>query len=306
MKLRPLWVLSFVAMVAGLAPAASGSSFPEIIDLPNGFRPEGIAVGKGTTFYVGSIPTGAVYRGDLRTGEGGILVPPGDRAAIGLEADERGRLFVSGGPTGDAYVYDARTGDTIATYGLAQGNTFINDVVVTKDAAWFTDSFNAMLYSMPLGPGGALPAPAEIEAVPVVGDYAHQPDAFNLNGIDATPDGGTLVVVQSSTGSLFTVEPDSGVAARIDLGGASVTAGDGILLDGKTLFVVRNAQNRIAVVELAPDLSGGELARHITHPAFRVPTTIAEHGSALYAVNARFGVTDPDAEYEAVRVAKRG
>lgn len=60
-----------------------------------------------------------------------------------------------------------------------------------------------------------------------------------------------LVVVQSNLGRLFTVDPRTGVADEIDLGDETVTAGDGILLDGKKLYVVRNQQNRIAVVRLA-------------------------------------------------------
>src|SRR5512135_3315451 len=86
----------------GAAPAAP---FPDLIPLPNGFQPEGIALGTGTTFYVGSIPTGAIYQGDLRTGTGQILVPAQEgRAAIGMKYDKRsGLLFVAGGPTGMAF-----------------------------------------------------------------------------------------------------------------------------------------------------------------------------------------------------------
>jgi sugar lactone lactonase YvrE len=302
--IRGMFLALAAILLIGIAPVRADEPFPELIPLPDGFQPEGIATGAGTTFYVGSIPTGAVFRGDLRTGDGGILVPPGDRAAIGLDADRRGRLFVAGGSRGEAHVYDARTGDLLAAYQLAAGSTFVNDVVVTRDAAWFTDSFNPVLYRLPLGPGGRLPAQADVQAVPVLGDYVHQPDAFNLNGIDATPDGSRLVVVQSVTGSLFTVDPDTGVADLIDLGGDAVTNGDGILLDGKRLFVVRNVQNRIAVVDLSPDLATGQLVDHLTHPAFDVPTTVAEFGASLYAVNARFGVTDPDAHYEVVGVPK--
>ena len=72
-KRRSLLTLLLVAlslMMLGAAPAHQ--SFPDTIPLPNGFQPEGIASGRGTTFYVGSIPTGAVYRGDLRSGEGAI------------------------------------------------------------------------------------------------------------------------------------------------------------------------------------------------------------------------------------------
>ena len=63
------------ALVVFATAAAAQATFPEEISLPTGFRPEGIAIGNGTTFYVGSIPTGAVYRGDLRTGEGAVSSP---------------------------------------------------------------------------------------------------------------------------------------------------------------------------------------------------------------------------------------
>jgi sugar lactone lactonase YvrE len=127
---------------------------------------------------------------------------------------------------------------------------------------------------------------------------------FNANGIDATPNGESLVVVNSTTGLLYRVDPTSGEATEIDLGGDTVTAGDGILLDGKTLYVVRNQLNQIAVVDLAPDLSSGELVDSIADPDFDVPTTVAEFGNSLYAVNARFG-TDPEgAAYDVVGVSK--
>ncbi len=298
---RPI-LAALAALIVSVAPATAKPAFPEIIPLPNGFRPEGIAIGKGTTFYVGSIPTGAVRVGDVRTGKSDPLVPSQDgRAAIGIELDRHGRLWVAGGPTGKAFVYDADTGQTLAVYQLTAGNAFINDVVLTDDAAWFTDSPNPVLHRLPLGPGGSLPT--EVETVPLTGDYAHA-SGFNLNLIDATPDGTTLVVVQSNAGALYAVDPSTGKASRIDLGGETVTQGDGILLDGKTLYVVRNRQNRIAVIELSPDLSSGVIAGYITHPAFDVPTTIAEHGNALYAVNARCGAPDPDGHYEAVRVPK--
>jgi hypothetical protein len=85
-----------------------------------------------------------------------------------------------------------------------------------------------------------------------------------------------------------------------------VTAGDGLLLDGRTLYVMRNRLNEIAVVELDRTLTSGEVVDTITDPDFRVPTTIAGFGNSLYAVNARFG-TDPtpDTEYEVVRVLRR-
>ena len=300
-RIAAVVVAAGVAVLGGV-PAGAGPAFPERIDLPGGFAPEGIAVGDGHTFFVGSIPTGAVYRGDLRTGEGGVLVPaaPG-RQAIGIDVEAE-RLFVAGGPTGRAFVYDAESGEPLAEYVLTTNPTFVNDVIVTRDGAYFTDSVQQQLYRVPLGRGGALGTAAE--TIPLSGDIAYV-SGFNVNGIDATPNGKTLVVVQSNLGKLFTVDPRTGVADEIDLGGETVTAGDGILLDGKTLYVVRNQQNRIAVVRLSADLGSGALLTHVTHPDFSVPTTIAELGKRLYAVNARFGTpVTPTTPYWVTQVRK--
>ena len=294
---------------AGTATSAKGTgkTFPEVIPVPDGFRPEGIVTGRGHAFFVGSLAAGAVYRGDLRTGDGEVLVPPTGRVAVGLSHDRRSNhLFVAGGPTGTASVYDSKTGETAAVYDLAGPGSFVNDVVVTESAAYFTDSFRPVLYRVPLGPAGRLPDQSTIEEIPLGGDFESIPGAFNANGIDAPPNGEYLIVVNSTAGKLYSVDPASGSASLIDLGGETVTAGDGILLDGRTLYVVRNRFNRIAVVRLDPGAARGEIVREITDSRFDVPTTIAEFGNALYAVNARFGVDDPgNASYDVVRVPKR-
>ncbi len=41
----------------------------DVIALPDGFQPEGIAIGPGGTGYVGSLADGDVYVFDVRTGE---------------------------------------------------------------------------------------------------------------------------------------------------------------------------------------------------------------------------------------------
>lgn len=300
-----LVALAMLLLSASLAGAAA-RPFPEIIPLPNGFAPEGIAVGRGHNFYVGSIPTGAIFHGELRTGEGDLLVPPQEgRAAIGLWVDDRTNyLYVAGGGTGQGYVYDAGTGAEIAVFQLTDPGTFVNDVVVTREAAYFTDSFRPVLYRVPLANDGSIQGGVTPEELPLGGDFT-QVAGFNTNGIDATPNGKWLVIVNSSLGALYRVDPQTGVASQIDLGGDAVPFGDGILLDGKTLYVVQNQLNQIAVVELSPHLTSGEVVGTITHDEFDVPTTIAEFGSRLYAVNARFGtpVTE-DTEYWVVKVSK--
>jgi len=293
-----------VLAVGAAFASASGTAFPKRIALPDGFQPEGISIA-GNQFYVGSIPTGAIYRGSLRTGQGSVLVPAATgRAAIGLEVD-RGRLFVAGGPTGKAFVYDARSGRLLAERTLATGGgTFVNDVVVTRRAAWFTDSFRPVLYRLPLGPNGRPGGQPSVQSLSLTGDYQHQ-SGFNLNGIEATANGATLVVVQSSTATLFTVDPRTGVARTIDLGGAGVPNGDGLVLQGRTLYVVQNQLNQVAKVSLRPGLRSGRIVRTITDSLLDVPTTGDLHGSRLYVVNARFGTpTTPPAEYWVTRLRR--
>jgi len=300
-----LLVLVLSLSATTVTSAAPSEPFPQVIPLPNGFRPEGIAVGIGSTFYAGSIPTGAVYRGDLRTGEGEVFVPAqAGRFAIGLKFDERsGLLFVAGGPTGYAFVYDGLTGANVAEIQLTTLPSFINDVVVTREAAYFTNSFQAEIYRVPLDDDGGLPDPPASEVIPLGGDYQFTPGAFNANGIDATPNGKMLVIVNSADGVLYRVNPATGEASRIDLGTGSVPNGDGILLHGRSLYIVQNALNQVAVVELSPDLSQGNIAETITSSLFRVPTTIARFGQRLYTVNARFDTPPtPDTEYEVVLV----
>jgi sugar lactone lactonase YvrE len=294
-----LLVAAAAALVLA-APVASGKdSFPAVISLPNGFQPEGIAAGNGTTFYAGSIPTGAIYRGDLRTGQGAVFIAGvAGRAATGLKADH-GRLYVSGAATGKAFVYDANTGALLKEYQLAAAGVpaFINDVVVTQSGAYFTDSSNAVIYRVPKDLGAA-------QTITLTGDFKLAP-GFNLNGIDATPNGKTLLAVQSNTGKLFTIAPTTGATHAIDLHGATVVNGDGILLQGKTLFVVRNQNNQIAVVRLSSHLGSGTVKGTITNANFDVPTTIARHGDRLYAVNARFTTPPtPTTTYTVVQVRR--
>jgi sugar lactone lactonase YvrE len=300
-------VLTLVLAFGVAAPATAAERFPAVIPLPPGFQPEGIAGGPGTTFYVGSIPTGAVWVGSARTGTVRPLVEPRDgRAAIGLELDRHGRLFVAGGPTGRAFVYEAATGEDLGAYDLATAPTFVNDVVVTRRAAYFTDSQRQVLHVLRLGPRGALPSAAE--TLPLTGDlqYDDDPSTFELNGIAATRGGRTLFTVQSSTGKLFRVDARTGSTDEVRLRGGDLANGDGLLLRGRTLYAVQNQLNRIAVVRLSRSGRSGRIVAHVEDPDFDVPTTIAVVAGRLYAVNARFGTPPtPSTPYSVVRVDGR-
>ena len=283
------------------APQPRPGHIEAVIALPDGFQPEGIAIGPRGTAYVGSLAGGDVYVFDVRTGEKIRTLEGPGTASVGLKIDNRGRL-IAGGPTGEARVVDAATGDLLQSYALTDAPTFVNDVVLTRDAAWFTDSQQAQLYKLPLGPGGALPGADAIEVVPLSGSWMQQP-GFNANGIAETPNHQALLVIQSSTGVLFRVDPETGVAAVVDLGGVLLPNGDGLLVAGRTLYVVQNQLNTVAVIRLNAAGISGELIDRYTDPDFQVPTTIARFGNGLYLPNARFGTPPaPDTPYSVVRI----
>ena len=293
-------VLAAAFVVAAVAVAVKG---PERIALPDGYRPEGIAAGKGRSVYVGSIPTGRVLEIDTKTGASRESVPAREgHAAIGLKYDNRmDRLFVSGGPTGKAFVYAASNGAELAAFQLtAPGQpTFINDVVLTPKVAYFTDSLQPVIYAVKRDLSGV--RPIALTGFPMtVGEN-------NLNGIEAARGGRVLLAIQSSEGVLWRIDPATGSYAAVDLQGAKLANGDGLLLlSNRTLLVVQNRLNQIAVVKLDKDFASGRVIRTITHPDFDVPTTVARRGGSLYLPNARFTTPPtPETDYWVTRVGTR-
>jgi len=265
--------------------AKQSRAFPSRIALPNGFQPEGIAI-RGSTAYFGSLVDGDIYAAGLRTGKGKVISQGPGTQAVGLKADNRGRLFVSGGGSGTARVVDIRSGKTLRTYQLTTATaTFVNDVVLSKHAAWFTDSSQPVVYQVSIGRNGKLSK--AVRTIKLSGAYVHQ-DGFNGNGISLTPDGRALILMQSATGFLFQVNPRTGVTKRVDLGSTLMTNGDGLLLSGRTLYVVQNVLNKVAVLKLNRSGTKGSLVRTITSKDFDVPTTVAAFGRRLYLPNARF------------------
>jgi sugar lactone lactonase YvrE len=308
-------ILGLFALVVAKAPVlVTAAAFPTLISLPANFGPEGIAVGAGHTFYVGSLAAatlGQILVGDLRTGEVSELVAPSGRPALGMKYDERSDLlFVAGGVSGTGTIYDASSGDQVRLFQFqppslpppAVATTFINDVVVTREAAYFTDSAGAFLYRVDLGPRGA---PAEdFEEVPLPANFAATggcPGApgARANGIAASPNGKYLIVDHTSEGQIYRVDTATHTAVPIELVGGDLCNADGVLLDGRTLYVAQNFRNTVSVVELAPDYLSGTISSAITEPfasnaATKVPTTIAEFGNSLYVVTAGFAPPAPD------------
>ena len=264
----------------------------------NNVFPEGIAYDVATgNFYVGSTAHGTVYRGNVRA-EGGdleVFLKAGQdqrTAVTGMKVDAQGRLFIAGRNTGRAFVYDTASGDLIKTLTApAAPNTLLNDVTVTEDAAYFTDSFRPVIFRVPLTADsvGELEAWLELENTPIT--YQR---GFNLNGIAASENGAYLLSVQFNTGGLYRIDTETREIIQVDLSGAKLITGDGLWLEGQTLYAVRENPAEIVVTTLLEDFSSGTVTSRITDPSLDLPTTLAKAGQRLLVVNSQLDTASPE------------
>lgn len=295
----------FIAVVAALllvavAPVqaeSSGRSLPVQIDLPSGFFPEGIAAANRGTFYVSSLADGSIWQGNFRSGEVQPLTEAtGSFTTVGIIVDRHHRIWAAGGPTGAARVYDGRTGELLATYQFtAPFESFINDVVVDGDYAWFTDSGTEnspdpgafqfagkpRLFRVPVG--RELADPGDFSEVVVdIPDVSFP----NLNGIETTPSGRGLIVAHSTLSTLFRVDRRTGEAAQVRIDTAFEGA-DGIRRQGRRLYIA-NGGNEITELRLNHQGTIGRFQRTLVAQGAEITTTIAIFQDGLYLPDARF------------------
>jgi sugar lactone lactonase YvrE len=293
-----------------LASIPDPAIWPTEFQLPNGFEPDEITIGSQPYAYFGSVTAGSIYRVDLRTGLGRtVSVAPGlDYASVGLKIDDRGRIFVAGGygthGTGQARVIDSRTGKILKSYTFVPNGTqsYANNVLVADNAAWFTDSFMGVLWKLPLGPGGQLPAKAQ--AVTLAGGGFKKSDL--IDGISTTPDGRGIIVDADSTGQLYEVDPGTGATRLVQfigMSGKQITTADGLLLEGNTLYVADRVANRFWVFTLNHSGTTARYDMTLTDSRFQGSSALAAYGNRLYVPDSK-GTHDvtPTTPYDAVSV----
>lgn len=329
-----LTTILIVLAAVGVAPATGqaaqatppgDAAATTTYDLP-GERvfPEGIAYDPAANaFFVGSTDDGTIFRGDLATGEVTVFSPGGTdgrTAVTGLKVDAEGRLYVAGRTTGTVYIYDTADGSLLARFSnevLPSTDTLINDIAIAPDgAAYITDSFLPTLYRITPKAGADAAAAVSATGDPVglecfidfTGSAFTYGVGFNANGIVATQNGAYLLIVQFDTGQLFRVDIATQDVIEVDLGGATVRAGDGLALDGQTLWVVRDDPGVIVPVTMADDFASGSVGAEFADPSFDYPTTMAliGDGTAL-VVNSQLDMAGGDAAptlpFTVVRVA---
>jgi hypothetical protein len=304
---NPLSRRSLLGLAAGAAllpVAASGGTAqarrrsgpaPETVNLPVGFRPEGIASGPGTTYYAGSMANGSIVTGDLLTGSQSVLLPPlTGRAIRGLYHDDRsGLLWFVGNVSTVQWVWAVDASDGSLVFGeFAPGGAFHNDVVVTDSFVYVTDSRVNRLVRVPLNPATGQPT-GSISFLALGGAWPVGPaGTTNANGIRELPDG-SLVLNNSRVGGLWQVNPATGAATSIPVhGGPGLVAGDGLEIDGTTLYDVRGSDATSVAVLLLSSTGSGWAAKWVgarTDETLDVPSTATLAGGWLWVINARFG-----------------
>jgi len=311
--MKQLILIISIALLSWIVPIqsvnAGGKSFPKIVFAQAGAPPEGFTIGKGSMAYAGSID-GSIYKMNLRTGQGMNLVPAepsfdvfaGDCYKLGMRVDPRSNyLFVAGCINGDAYVFDADSGEQIMHYQLDDsGNSNINDIAITHDAVYFTDFRQPFIYRLPLSKNGMIPDAADAAtAIALTGDWTEGGGA-SANGIVATPNGKTLIVGHSGLSNLFRVDPASGEADEIVVTPALPQPSflDAIVLHDGLLYILSPFPESIQVVDLSDDMLTGHLLGTITDPNMDGVASGAFFGGSLYVNNARYnnfpGCYDPE------------
>jgi Cu-Zn family superoxide dismutase len=300
-RLRRLVCVLALATAAIPAIAAADSPATRVYTmLPSEGNPEGVAFDNSTGFfYVSHVGTGAIYRGTLDDPVVHPWLPGGQdgrTSATGMKVNVHGQLAIAGASTGRFFVYDAESAALIASFDTGTGG-FLNDVAFTKNGdLYVTDSLRPVLWrarAEAIAAGGGA-----VEAIPVTPEivYVFAPNPFNLNGLVTTENGKALISIQSNTGRLWRIEPTDNPLVRriaeIPVAGESLMNGDGLVINGSELLVIRNQDEVVNEVRLREGQTVGEVVSRTTDETFKTPTTGALAHDRLLVVNAEFFHTD--------------
>jgi sugar lactone lactonase YvrE len=269
------------------------------------------------TFYVTETTGGEIHRGGLdevRTEvwlDEDAAVRDDRRAAVGIATDRSGRVYVAGGAnrtqvpgdSPDFWVYDDDRDLLAALRMPVEGDLFLNDVVIGPDgAAYVTDSTTPRIFRIARENGTW---EATVWASPTAPVAPTRGPRFGLNGIEVAREGRSLVVVQSDVGALWRYDLATARPTRIGIGNADVTSGDGLVIEGRTLVVVRNQPHRLAYLRLSRDATSARLLAQVPTPADRFLTTGAAARGQLLLVDSQFDETPPSRDSEVVTMRSR-
>ena len=275
--------------------------------------PEGVTVDPiSGAVYANSANTGVIFRIDPDSGAAAVIADPLDlgdtppakpvSVALGLKADGQGRIWVAGARTGSMHVVDIATGERLARFTTPEGPWLINDVALTSDAAYFTDTLRPVLWRVSRDSISDAALEPWLSFEGTVLEYGEDP---NLNGIVATPDGRYLIVVLMKTGRLYRIDTRTREVTAINTGDSALDGGDGLALVGRRLFLVRQSAGEVVALDLSIDLSAAVEVKRIKPTELAWPATVAVRGDRLIVANSqlnRRGSGDPVLPFSLVSI----
>ena len=315
-------LITLTCALTAQAEPGKREAFAKSVPVLTGSPVEGFTIGSGATAYSSAID-GSIYKVDLRSGEGEVLVAPEDDFDVftdcyklGLRVDPRSNyLYVAGCFWGNAYVFDADTGEELANLAVTNFGEVINDIAITRDAVYFTNFSTPFIHRLSLSANGQMIEGEAPLPIPMQGDDNGDPLASPLtaNGIVATPNGDTLIIGDSRTAQIYRVDPLTGHSDRIIVEPPLQGFIDGIVMHQDTLYILSPGNpgdptdiDRIQVVELDKELLHGTLVGNIVDPDLDGVASGAMHGGSLYVNNARYrDFPQPDTEYALTRLNRK-
>ncbi|WP_143448777.1 gluconolaconase [Kineosporia sp. A_224] len=293
-------VASGVLAASAVLTAAPASAAVPDLDLPEaGVFLEGIGVDDdaGLVYVSATNRSGTIYR--AKVGDDRLEVwqgpTPGDNGR-GIDVDDAGRVFVAGGPSAEVRVF-SRSGRLLAELPTGEAGSFLNDVRVADDGSvYVTDSSLPRIWRV-FRSGGTW----QIELWrDVSGTIAYTPALtdFDLGGIVTTPDGKALLTTQGTTGQLWRIELRSRAISEVPVDGAPLVNADGIVLAGRSLYVVQNFSRQITRLELHDRWRTATTEAVVATPADRTFTTAKRVGGRLLLVDSKFGFAPAQAVAE--------
>ena len=276
-------------------PATYSLTGDPVVGTTGGSKFEGIGLDRRTgVFYVSETTGGEIHRGQVNKaktrqwldGDG----TDGRFTARGITVDGAGRVYIAGGPNAidrpgkpDLWVY-SRAGRLLAALRTGVPNAFLNDVAIGPDgAAYFTNS-NAPQVFRVAKVGGTWSVKTWVDATGTI----VTPTGFNLGGIVVSPDRRSLVVAQGNVGKLWRFDLGSRQVSPINIGGADLRNADGLVRQGRTLWVVRNFSRILTTLNLAGNARTATLVSELATDPTRVFTTAKLSQGRLLLVDSKF------------------
>jgi sugar lactone lactonase YvrE len=297
-----------VALTGVVVPTASAR--PATYELPGdpaGSKFEGIGYdARAQRYYVSETTGGEIHRGGLRSaaatewlaGDG----TDGRWTARGVTVDAHGRVYVAGGPNGidhpgapDLWVYD-RAGKLLAALRTGVPNAFLNDLAIGPDGAAYVTNSNAPQVFRVAERDGRWTIRTWADATATIATQV----GFNLGGIVLSPDRTALIVAQGNVGKLWRFSLRTGTVSAVDSGSVDLVNADGLVQDGRTLWVVRNFSKVLSTLRLTPDGRAARLVAATPTDPDRVLTTAKLAHGRLLLVDSKFDEATATPPYQVV------